>query len=412
MITPASDVNNPELGEFYAGAIRLFRQFDVQNRINALMRPVFGASYRSVFQEGNATRVKSSYFGDNNQKVVLLDGAETQQQVNGIIAGYTSGQGFAGHEGFNAWYQAAADQVVDMIRSDAVLQRPASVTLVGWSAGGAIGTIVAKKILNEFDFPPRIITFGAPRALSHNDIQPIRTLQCCRWMNDTDPIPLVPPRAEDSPILFLSLRLIDVLRFGSYVHAQGGVSLAPDGTATPSALPEQAAMDPVTSLSTWYFSELTDPNNTHQLPHYQGRLLGLAQQLTPAAPNVDAHQPVEQPQEVRRREFTEAERRTAALVQHRALIQNQVAVDIQRTVLFKAQRVGRMWGVIFGDQLFVWSGNKKRARHLARAGNDFLRSLPKQAIVDPETLLSQMTAFLNAAVVPGGPVNPPINVGL
>ncbi len=66
----------------------------------------------------------------------------------------------------------------------------------------------------------------------------------------------------------------------------------------------------------------------------------------------------------------------------------------------------------FGDQLFAFAGNKKRARHLARAGNDFLRSLPKQAVVDPQTLIDQFISFLNAAVQPNGPSRPPINTSL
>jgi len=33
-------------------------------------------------------------------------------------------------------------------------------------------------------------------------------------------------------------------------------------------------------------------------------------------------------------------------------------------------------------------------RHICRAGNDFLRSLPRQGLVDPLSLLEQVEAFL------------------
>jgi len=231
-------------------------------------------------------------------------------------------------------------------------------------------------------------------------------------MNDNDPIPLVPPRLEDAPILIPLLGLVTALRWASYVHSHGGLSIDADGLPTDADVPALASMSPGTSLASWLFGQENDPLNPHALTSYQSRF-----QKVINAPNrnpipVDHGGKTEPPANATRRVHNRSEAAVVNQIQQASERQNAVESSVAPSVLFKAVKLGKVWSVSFGDNVIVYAGNRKRAFHLARAGNDFLRSMPKQAFVDPKGIVDQMTAFFDAAIVPGGPVNPPISISL
>jgi len=57
-------------------------------------------------------------------------------------------------------------------------------------------------------------------------------------------------------------------------------------------------------------------------------------------------------------------------------------------------RQGKIWTVVFGDKIVCQGVREDTCRHLCRVGNDFLRSLPKQGLVDPISLAEQFQNFL------------------
>jgi pimeloyl-ACP methyl ester carboxylesterase len=407
------NVNDPDLGWFHSRIFPYLRRNDGKFQIDQILRPTFTTNFRSVAYDKTDQRPAVYIGGDNSGLAVYIDGVSDATQTNLLVSGYDNGQGFGLVQGYNPWLHEAARLIDGAIHSMELLTNPFRITIFGYSAGGAIGTVILKRHPNLADRSyMRLVSYGSPRALSTFDIETVSSKRICRWMNDNDPIPLVPPRPEDSPLLFLTLSFITVARYSSYVHTQGGLSLAEDGTATGAFLPPLAAMSPLTSLQAWYVGETNTVNNPHWIGNYEDRLFRLKESMRPGerGPAPEGHR--EAPATATRRELTRGQIEVFGQVQHAASEQNKNQVVVKPVVLFKAVRAGRIWAVEFGGQLFTYSGNKKRARHLARAGNDFLRSLPKQAIVDPETLVQQFTSFLNAAVQPGGPVTPPIRIGL
>lgn len=406
-------VSSPELGYFISRLFPLFEGFDPRNSISQRTRPFFGNQFRDAFRDRRPDAVAFYFCSDASIGLLLLDGAKTTEQVTGLVNGYLETQGLINLYGRNPWLVNQARNLVDSLNNLWAVQSFHNLLIAGYSAGGAVALWTAKRSITQgFVNANHVITFGSPRSFAPPDNDGLTNVDICRWMNDADPIPLVPPRAEDSPILLLPLGLTGAITYGSYIHTRGGISLNPEGQATAATLPPVAAIDPIGSLASWYSGQLGDPNNPHSIQNYSARLFALEQRQVNPAGAAAPVAPVEPVENARRRELTRSQERTVGQIAHRSSEQNKNAVAIASQRHFRAVRFGRVWSVTFGGQLFAYSGNKKRARHLARVGNELLRSLPKQAVVDPETLLQQFNDYLNAAVQPGGPSTPPINTSL
>jgi len=108
----------------------------------------------------------------------------------------------------------------------------------------------------------------------------------------------------------------------------------------------------------------------------------------------------EQPEELKRRDVNRARERVVNQVANMQRDQNNQIVNQPAIVLFRPVRQGRIWTVVFGDKVVAQGVREDTCRHLCRAGNDFLKSLPKQGIVDPISLAAQMENFLLFATSP------------
>jgi hypothetical protein len=414
--TFASEIDNAEMGAFFASLFRFFNVtgvIDTRNQVTQRLRPLMGPDMRDFFSEGSDTRTGHYIATDSSIQVILIDGAKTSRQVLNLCNGYSQTGSTFSFQGRNQWLRDFGLQVSRNATSQALFLRPNRQLIVGYSAGGAAALWVAKHQQSDTTFNQcRILTFGAPRSMSLPDLESIRVFESCRWMNDTDPIPLVPPRFDSAPLLALGIGVNASLVNGTYVHKNPGLSLAPDGVATFTTLPLVASADVTGSLANWYFSKEGDPNNTHAILEYEIRLTRRMQLQVPPPVIAAPERRPEPAQNAPSREVRQVNRHTESQVAHAASTQNATPTVVQAPALFRAVRFNRVWCVAFGDQLFAYSGNKKRARHLARVGNDMIRSLPKQAVVDPNAFLEQFTAYMNAAVLPGGPSTPPIRVSL
>ncbi len=403
---------NAELALWYTGVLKQFRALNPVAVLDQTLPGYFGPSYQATYLPATFQRTASYYGGDNTRKIMFVDGITTNTQASQIADAYSIGTGPTTTNANNQWFIDAASQLYGQINRPGVVL-PEYIDIVGYSAGGAVGTLLLLFLQQQLpNVKTSLCTFGAPRAIGHSTLGRLTRTSIARWMCDDDPIPMIPPRFADCPVFMLATSLRVQLTWGDYVHTPGGVNLPVSGLPQRSYLPLRATINPIASLAAWFFGIETTANNAHSLNQYQTRLTTLVQ-LLQRPDKMDVETAAGEPAEdAPRAHSTERDRRTAAQVQHAALTQNQTAVEVEPSVLFRAVRRGRVWAVAFGDVLFTFSGNKKRARHLARAGNDFVRSLPKQAVVDPQTLVDQFIAFMEAGVQPGGPVNPPIRTSL
>lgn len=400
------------LAAFHVSVLQQFRALNPSVNQDAILRPQFSTSFTYYRVPATGGILQWCIAGDQLRKIIYIDGCSIASQAVALIDGYDNGFGPTNTNGVNVWAREQAAAILSYTEGAGVFQ-PENLDVVGYSAGGVVGTYIVRQLKTANTLKKlRLITFGSPRAVNANDLGVWSSVPRTRWMNDNDPIPLVPPRVEDAPILLPLLGLITALRYASYVHSSGGISVNPDGVPTDAELPAVASMSVVTSLASWYFGQEGDPNNAHGLTNYRTRFEKIL-----AAPGHTTNQGpeggnVEPPANANRRVHNRAENTVVTQINDASERQNATPVEISPTVLFKAVKLGRVWSVAFGDKIAIYAGNKKRAYHVARAGNDFLRSMPKQAVVDPEAIISQMTDFFNAAVQVGGPVSPPISTSL
>ena len=105
------------------------------------------------------------------------------------------------HKGF----AEAALQVYQFAKP--LLKTDYETRVTGHSLGGAAGAIVLM-LLKEDGFKlGQTITFGQPKVTNHDGVRKYRTLPLLRYVNDGDPVPLLPP-----------LELFTALDEGPYLH--------------------------------------------------------------------------------------------------------------------------------------------------------------------------------------------------
>jgi len=184
------------------------------------------------------------------------------------------------------------------------------------------------------------------------------------------------------------------------VHPHGGIIVHPDGSTEAGVEPPEAVINPGTSLAAWYFETEGRENNPHAMQRYIAYLLAANQRFDEPREKRREAGEAEIEVQAKKREVNQQRDRVATAVAIQQREQNGQIVNHPNVVLFKPHRFGRIWVVVFGDQIVCQGVREDTCRHICRAGNDFLRSLPKQGLVDPITLISQFQSFLEYATAP------------
>jgi len=402
-------VTNPELAQFYTRLLRQMRGSGAQANIDAAISADIGPLATSSFNPGDANNLAWYYGGTNSRRILLIDGVRNSNQAAALIAGYSTPLGIPVVVGNNTWIEAQARRIAEALGTDS-LSRQEHLDFAGYSAGGAAALIIMAQML-FFEFRPKMkaSTFGSPRSGQAALRDRLAGSSIARWMTDADPIPLVPLRLQDAPVIAALVSIPVLLNWSNYVHTQGGISINANNTTTPATLPPLAVANPISSVAGWYFGVEEDPNNPHALNTYDTRLAAIvASEAQPATVAVE-DAPREHSTGTNRREVNQERERVEHAIFTTAANQTENPIITPEATLFKAYRSGRTWYVGFGEATVITAGPEKRARHIARAGNDFLRSLQKQAVVDPDTLLEQMNLFLQLAQDPATGFRPTIN---
>jgi len=275
--------------------------------------------------------------------------------------------------------------------------------LAGWSFGGAVAQIFPTFSPGAIlaTTPVDIVTFGSPRIGGPTTRALVNQRSTIyRWMNDTDPFPLIPPRLEDTPLVAAAFGAFGALRAAHFVQAGEGASLAADGKATPSALPLNASARFTGNIISWIQSYVQGTESVHWLGEYSRRLgLTVAANKSPLVP-MDGGQDVANP--TNRRDIGRAQNEVFDAIRDLAERQNQVNEVIPDPFRPYAARNGRIWVVVFMDSVICTCANEKIARRIARDMRDFLKSLQRQPVVDPEGILRQLTTYFGTATDQAG----------
>ena len=149
--------------------------------------------------------------------------------------------------------------------------------------------------------------------------------------------------------------------------------------------------------------------NPHNLTEYFRRM-----QLLEAAANTPARQRpatalIEPANPVTKKDATQQQEAAVQTIFATGRQQDAQPVVVPQAAAFQAVRNGRIWTVYFGDTAVAVGPAKRRARAMARTGNDFLRHQQNQAVVDPTAFVAQMQTFFQLASDPTTGFQPQLN---
>jgi triacylglycerol lipase len=166
------------------------------------------------------------------------------------------------HKGF----AEAALQVYQFAKP--LLKTDYETRVTGHSFGGAAGVIVLM-LLKEDGFKlGQTMTFGQPKVTNHDGVRKYRTLPLLRFVNDGDPVPLLPP-----------LELFTALDEGPYQHfgSEVGLEDGPNYRVYPEHQAERQSV-----LSFW--NNLKNLSIQDVPEHFMSTYLTRIRQKLPAAP--------------------------------------------------------------------------------------------------------------------------------
>jgi len=387
-------VNNVELGLYHARNLLLMRAVFVKQLIDPILSQELTNGFQSVYFPPTDGTVGVYYGGDNTRKVMYLDGVVNNGQAGSLIGGYSQAFGLQIITGPNTWIRANLPNYLGMMTGNH-LQTPEFLDLVGYSAGGAIAQAIAWE-LRRLGSPLKVqvITYGSPRPGGPSVRDDLSRAKMVRYMTPADPIPLVPPRLQDAPQLAPLVPVPVLLAWSNMVHTHGGMQIESNGSTSEADVPSEAVMTPGTSLASWFLSMDAELGSPHSMQTYVDHLAAANTRFPLPKQKARDIGGGEDADDVNRRDVNQQRDRVVSAVANAQREQNATIVNAPAVVLFRPVRTGRVWAVVFGERIVAQGVREDTCRHICRAGNDFLRSLPKQGLVDPITLAAQMEAFL------------------
>jgi len=405
-------VRNPTLGRFHCRRLAELRGAAPRVSIEAAVSAETNAFTQAVQYIPTPDQLDAMFVTSGNHGIVYIDGVKTERHANLLLDGYGGTVFNPGTPPRNLWCQTMLEQW----KTNGIfaqIQEKEHLTLAGYSAGGCFALVLAWEMRRlQTTTKIKVFNYGSPRVGGPEFRDSLSTFPIVRWMVDSDPIPLLPLRLQDAPAIAAVYSVIKILAWSNFVHTNGGVSLDSVGATAESVVPPLAAANPITSVVSWMMGVTNAPNNPHALTTYNGRFDLNAQLQAGAPPRPVNIAPGELPTDDRRQDVNRQRVVIAAKIVEAGQAQNGPIVQAPDDAFFKPLRQGKIWYVTFGDRIICAAPIEKRARHICRAGNDFLRSLPKQAVVDPEALVDQFIAFMERASDPTGGFVPQINTSI
>jgi len=393
-------VGNVDLALFHANMIRQFEALDPQANMDAILSRELPNAFQSWFYPATVNTVAAYFGGDNTRKILYLNGVASTQHGSNLMDGYASALGLQVLQGMNTWIARHMNTYLGFM-SPPHSQASEFLDLVGYSAGGAVAECIAYRLRQLGDVrKSKCITFGAPRPGGPQVRDALTRFPIARWMTPADPIPLIPPRLQDAPSLAATVPVTLLVAWGNCVHPRGGAVVYEDGTVDEAIDPPESSVNPGGSLANWMFALEGPAGNQHRIEVYARNLLAATQRYSLPREKVRGIGGGEDADDVKRRDVNRARDRVVQKIALQQREQSAVIVNQPAFVLFKPTRMGRVWAVVLGDRVVAQGVREDTCRHICRAGNDFLRSLPKQGLVDPIALRDQIEAFLVFATAP------------
>lgn len=409
MLLKDMSYSDPLASATFAKALIALRGTNPTPVLSGIFSPIWPTVQIVGTQPATTERTLTYYLGDAASAVILIDGITATAQGQAAYDGYLSKSLGTKDEPVNSAYFNAAFDIRNQMTTLG-LRYKQNIWLVGYSFGGAVALNLLRMVREQNpNNAIRCVTFGSPRPGNAYLARTISQERVIRWMNDDDPVPLIPPRFADAPYMIFMLGPSDINKLGRYTQPRGGMVLKPNGDVVPDYISDASSLSIGASVAAFLYSQDTATGTAHGMDQYLIRLTNLYNKLQSAPFRTRASQSQEPVATVNRSAENNAEAQFVENIFNRGEAQNAPAIVQPKPVAFSCYRQGRVYIVAFGDVNVMIAPNKKRARAITRLGNEWLRRLQRQAYVDTTALINQFIGYIGEATDVTGNFVPPIN---
>lgn len=381
-----------------------------QNQIDTSIKALVGPTWNSILRPSIGNQ-PAWYAGTGmGYSVMIGGGTENYLQGQTLMDGYTNRVGDPRHGDVNTYLVYLTNVLSGWPMYADLLNAPTFIG-GGHSLGGAWTTLLT---LLAYQQQPRetvkSITFGAPRSGGRRWEIQFRNIPSARWMNDNDPVPLVPPTIEQVPLLAVGTGIDLLLAYANQHHVEGGLQLDNMGVITAQELPTLAAIAPTTNLASWLVSLVNNTASAHNTAEYRRRLTLANVTPLPHSAGMPPPAPGEVFPPVPITEVRKERRAAVSSIVGSGEAQGEGPILIPKAKIFSTRKYGSTWYTTLGGVPFAVGPRRRRAGLLAQEGNAFIRRLLRQAAVDPTTLEQQLDLFLLSAQDPTSGIRPQLAI--
>lgn len=350
----------------------------------------------------------------NEGAFLVIDGASTQAQCRAIWDGYRGNAlvNYFREDAYNPVFRAAAEACLDPI-ARAYNSQVGPYEAIGYSYGGAIAQNFAKTWTDQGNAPLLAITaFGAPKPAGAWLRLSLPRTRSMHWVNDNDPVPLVPPQLTTWQRVYADLTFQQAWNVNTFVDGSHMIRLNQDGTATANAGPITPPDGEVASVERWMIETERGTLTGHSFGVYVNRLFSLGSSRS-TSPTVDAREPLggggdfDSPRAAER-----AISQLQSTIVHAAQSDYRPSPTIPSQRAYRAVRRKRIWYVELGGRIICSGTTRRTAQAIARSGNYHLRRLLSSHSVSVGEYESAFASTLEEMSTPGGGYVPLLNTDI
>jgi len=398
----------PPLSQFFAQQLGILESGSDPATVGLAIGEVAGQGNSQLITAGNSRIPPYWIYKAEGYAIVFIGGTEDISQAATLVTAWSRRIPNDTFAGLPDLMDSTAFAIIARFQSFGP-PTPGRVFFVGHSYGGVLAQAAAAVFKSRNPSVSVLsVTFGAPRTGDRRFTAMQSRDSNTRWMNDDDPVPLLPPSIPAAISYATGLGNEVIGRWEQFIHGGGGVVLDSDGNPTPGELPPRGQVAGGASLAAWVLKTAQGGDPAHSMSAYYDRLTKLVTRTAPPMP-ARVHEARQEPSRVndRHTQNNQIDAYIANIV-HTGAQQQVGPIVVPPDRPFKTVKFDGLWWVTFGGQLVAVGGTRKRAGRMAVLGNDFLRRIQRQAGVDTVALKQLFGEYLDLASVPGNGFSPVI----
>jgi len=400
---------SPALGYALTTMFLRIRDVGAESAIRAIAEAIKPGIINSSYHPKSGAYGYEMYIRWQDLMIVLIDGVTGLQQATHYTNALDVETNYNRFSGANEGLLSRSLTSYDRLWAIGD-PRIVPTIVAGHSMGGAVAIALTYRlqalVANSM---MRTITFGAPRSGVAEFANTLRSAFIQRWNTVGDPVPNVPPRQSQAPLLYAFFSRAGRSNSNRFEHASGGTTIADDGTLTAEDVPTGITEVPEINLGTWLLQIALQTQNAHSMSFYSSYLLrrkdseAANEQAGNHTTTAESHvppSPRSQEQMV-----IQAISDFTLSIKDRDIAGERIPEDLA----FRAKKVGAVWVCQLRGETISLGPTRRRARSMAAKGNRFLEKLQIQGQVDPSSLIASMSLYLDDAADPLSAFRPTMN---